>query len=116
MSVGFREDVSAETLAGWVREQDRPAMLDALNSFTVRAGDAIFVPAGVPHVIGEGVLVVEVQEPSDLSMLLEWRGFGTEDADEATLGLGWEAVLSCVELAGRDPRSWVGRAATATGL
>jgi mannose-6-phosphate isomerase len=103
VSVGFREDVGAETLAGWVREQDRRAMLDALNSFTVRAGDAIFVPAGVPHVIGEGVLVVEVQEPSDLSMLLEWRGFGTEDADEATLGLGWEAVLSCVELAGRGP-------------
>ena len=101
--VGFREDVSAETLARWVRDQDRPAMLDALNSFTVHAGDAIFVPAGVPHVIGENLLIVEVQEPSDLSVLLEWRGFGTGDASEATLGLGWEAVLPCVELAGRDP-------------
>jgi mannose-6-phosphate isomerase len=103
VSVGFREDVGAEKLARWVRDQDRRAMLDALNSFTVGAGDAIFVPAGVPHVIGEGVLLVELQEPADLSMLLEWRGFGTEDADDATLGLGWEAVLGCVELAGRDP-------------
>lgn len=103
VGVGFREDVSAETLAGWVSDQDGRAMLDALNSFTVRAGDAIFVPAGVPHVIGEGLLIVEVQEPSDLSVLLEWRGFGTEDADEATLGLGWEAALGCVELAGRNP-------------
>ena len=103
VGVGFREDVSAETLAGWVRDQDARAMLDALNSITVRAGDAIFVPAGLPHVIGEGVLIVEVQEPSDLSVLLEWQGFGTEDADEATLGLGWEAVLGCVELAGRGP-------------
>jgi mannose-6-phosphate isomerase len=103
VSVGFREDVGAETLAGWVRDQDRRAMLDALNSFTVRAGDAIFVPAGVPHVIGEGVLLVELQEPADLSVLLEWQGFETSDAHEATLGLGWEAVLRCVELAGRDP-------------
>jgi len=103
VSVGFREDVGAETLAGWVRDQDRRAMLDALNSFTVRAGDAIFVPAGVPHVIGEGVLLVELQEPADLSMLLEWQGFETSDAHEATLGLGWEAMLRCVELAGRDP-------------
>jgi mannose-6-phosphate isomerase len=103
VGVGFRDDVSAETLADWVRDQDGRAMLDALNSITVRAGDAIFVPAGVPHVIGEGLLIVEVQEPSDLSVLLEWRGFGTEDADEATLGLGWEAALGCVELAGRGP-------------
>jgi mannose-6-phosphate isomerase len=103
VGVGFREDVSPETLAGWVRDQDARAMLDALNSLTVRAGDAIFVPAGAPHVIGEGLLIVEVQEPSDLSVLLEWRGFGTEDADEATLGLGWEAALGCVDLAGGDP-------------
>jgi mannose-6-phosphate isomerase len=101
--VGFREDVSAETLARWVRDQDRQAMLDALNSIPVRAGDAIFVPAGVPHVIGEGVLLVELQEPADLSVLLEWQGFDTSDASEATLGLGWDAVLGWVELAGRDP-------------
>jgi mannose-6-phosphate isomerase len=103
VGVGFREDVSAETLARWVRDQDRPAMLDALNWVAVRAGDAIFVPAGVPHVIGEGVLLVELQEPTDLSVLLEWQDFDTGDASEATLGLGWEAVLPWVELAGRDP-------------
>jgi mannose-6-phosphate isomerase len=105
VGVGFREDMTAETLARWVYDQDREALLDALNPVAVRPGDAIFVPAGVPHVIGEGVLIVELQEPSDLSILLEWQGFadGGGDGREATLSLGWEAALGCVDLSRRDP-------------
>jgi mannose-6-phosphate isomerase len=101
--VGFRDDVSADALARWVRDQDQRAMLDALNTVPVRAGQAIFVPAGVAHAIGEGVLLVELQEPSDLSVLLEWQGFVNGDERETTLGLGWKLALRCVELSGRDP-------------
>lgn len=105
VGVGFREDLTAETLAQWVHDQDRQALRDALNHVTVRPNDAIFVPAGVPHAIAEGVLIVELQEPSDLSILLEWQGFakGGGDGDEATLGLGWEVAVGCVELSRRDP-------------
>jgi mannose-6-phosphate isomerase len=67
----------------------------------VRPGDALFVPAGVPHAIGEGLLIVELQEPSDLSVLLEWEGFGIDDATEASIGLGWETALECVDRSGR---------------
>jgi hypothetical protein len=35
----------------------------------------VLVPAGTPHAIGAGVLLVELQEPTDLSVLLEWAGF-----------------------------------------
>jgi mannose-6-phosphate isomerase len=100
--VGWREDVSEDTLRAWVRAQDHDAMLGALNAVDVAAGDAIFVPAGVAHAIGEGLLIVELQEPTDMSVLLEWDGFGIEDEAEATLGLGWELALSCVERAARD--------------
>jgi mannose-6-phosphate isomerase len=47
-------------------------------------------------------LIVELQEPSDLSILLEWRGFAS-DEDEASLGLGWDAALRCVDCSGTDP-------------
>jgi mannose-6-phosphate isomerase len=107
--VGFRDNVGAEKLERWVREQDRRAMLDALNPVEVRAGDAIFVPAGVPHVIGDGTLLVELQEPSDLSVLLEWEGFAGGSDGEASLGLGWEAALGCVERTRRDPAALRGR-------
>jgi mannose-6-phosphate isomerase len=100
--VGFREGVPPETLQGWVGEQDGAALLGALNPIAVSPGDALFVPAGVPHAIGEGLLIVELQEPSDLSVLLEWQGFGIDDPGEASLGLGWDSALGCVDRAGRD--------------
>src|SRR3954453_20128760 len=61
--VGFRDDVALETLRGWVDTQNRGALLGALAPVDVSAGDAIFVPARVAHAIGEGVLIVELQEP-----------------------------------------------------
>jgi mannose-6-phosphate isomerase len=100
---GFRDDVALETLRGWVEAQDHRALLGALHPVDVSAGDAIFVPAGVAHAIGEGVLIVELQEPTDLSILLEWDGFGIADDDEATLGLGWDVALACVQLGRCDP-------------
>jgi mannose-6-phosphate isomerase len=106
--VGFREDVRAATLERWVREQDARAMLDALNTVELQAGDAVLVPAGTLHAIDAGVLIVEVQEPSDLSILLEWQGFADSDA-EASLGLGWETALQCVDRSATDPDRLRGR-------
>ena len=103
VAAGFREDVARETLERWVREQDHDALLGALNPIPVKAGDAIYVPAGTAHAIGDGVLIVELQQPSDLSVLLEWEGFGIADEAEASLGLGWDVALECVELEARDP-------------
>jgi mannose-6-phosphate isomerase len=102
VAVGWREDVAQDTLRAWVRDQDHDALLGALNPIEVSAGDAIFVPAGVAHAIGEGVLIAELQEPTDLSILLEWEGFGIEDEQAATLGLGWDVALASVERAARD--------------
>jgi mannose-6-phosphate isomerase len=101
--VGFRDEVREETLADWVREQDPETMLAALNELAVRSGDSIFVPAGVPHAIGEGVLIVELQEPSDLSVLLEWRGFARGEDGEASLGLDWDLALRCVDRSPHEP-------------
>jgi mannose-6-phosphate isomerase len=102
VAAGWREGVDPATLERWVREQDHDALLGALNPMPVADGDAIFVPAGTPHAIGEGVLIVELQQPSDMSVLLEWEGFGIADEAEATLGLGWGVAFGCVERAARD--------------
>jgi mannose-6-phosphate isomerase len=112
VAAGFREDVDAETLERWVREQDHDALLGALNPMPVAPGDAIFVPAGTVHAIGDGVLIVELQQPSDLSVLLEWDGFGIADEREASLGLGWDVALECVELRARDADPLRGGTAT----
>jgi len=97
--LGFREEVDAETLAGWVERQERARLLEALHVLPVEPGDWVFVPAGLPHAIGEGVFVVELQEPSDLSVLLEWDGFAVDGTRDGHLGLGFDVALRSVTLA-----------------
>jgi mannose-6-phosphate isomerase len=99
--LGFERDVSKEELAGWVDSQDVDALLAATNRIPVTAGDAILCPAGVPHAIGDGILLVEVQEPTDFSVMLEYERFGLEGGD---LGLGYDVALRCVDRSAWDAK------------
>jgi mannose-6-phosphate isomerase len=94
--LGFSRDVGADELAGWARRQDTESMLAATNRLPVQPGDSVLCPAGTPHAIGAGILVVELQEPADLSVLLEWRPFSLGEED-ATLGLPLEKALACID-------------------
>jgi mannose-6-phosphate isomerase len=98
--LGFARDVEAGELAGWVEGQKTDEMLAATNQIPVAAGDAILCPAGLPHAIGDGILLVEVQEPTDFSVLLEYEGFGLADGH---LGLGYDLALQCVDRAAWSP-------------
>jgi mannose-6-phosphate isomerase len=95
--LGLREEVDLATLAGWVDRQDVEAMLAAMVRLPVRPDDVIFVPAGLLHSIGEGILLVELQEPSDLSVLLEWEGFEIDGRADGHLGLGLETALQAAD-------------------
>ena len=99
--VGFTRSVGLEEVRGWMAAQDSAAMLAAMHELPVRAGDAIYVPAGTPHAIGAGILMVEVQEPTDLSVLLEWKGFEITE-DDGHLGLGWDTALQALDTSGWD--------------
>ena len=101
--LGFRRDVSGADLDRWVAEQDTEAMLDAMHVIAVRPGDSVYVPAGLPHAIGGGLFLVEIQEPEDLSILLEWKGFAIDGPDQGHLGLGFESALQAV-----DRHGWSG--------
>jgi mannose-6-phosphate isomerase len=70
-------------------------MLSNLNKLDVRPGDAVLVPAGTAHAIGGGVFSVELQEPTDFSIMLEFAGFDL-DPSGGELGLGRDLALSCV--------------------
>lgn len=93
--LGWKSAVDPEELAERRDAQDSNWLLDHLNRIEVRRGDGIVVPAGTPHAIGEGVFVAEVQEPTDLSILLEWS-VTTSTREESHLGLGFEAVMTAV--------------------
>jgi mannose-6-phosphate isomerase len=94
--VGFKQRVDLDVVRAWMRTQDSAAMLDAMHELQVGVGDAIFVPAGTPHAIGAGILLVELQEPTDLSITLEWTGFELGEND-SHLNLGWRKVLAALD-------------------
>ena len=92
---GFREPVGRARLRGWIETQDAEAMLAALVELDVTPGDVVLVPAGTPHAIGPGVFLLELQEPTDFSVVAETRGFPI-DPDAATLGLGWDTAIGLI--------------------
>lgn len=100
--LGFREDVSLSQLERWIAAQDVDGMLDAMNRLPARPGSVFYVPAGVPHAIGAGVMITELQEPTSFSILAEFGAFGL-DANQATLGLGWDAAIGCFDRSGYGP-------------
>jgi mannose-6-phosphate isomerase len=98
--VGWREDVGRDRLVDLVETQDAEAMLALMHRIPVRPGDGVLVPGGTPHAIGAGILLVEAQEPTDQSILLE-RNNTTASDDEVFLGLTRDVALSVVESTAR---------------
>lgn len=95
--LGFARDVSATELNGWVQAQDVDALLGSMHLLNVHAGDTIYVPPGLPHAIGAGVFIVEVQEPEDMSVLLEWQDFAIDGPRHGHLGIGAEKALEATD-------------------
>lgn len=69
------------TPAEWRRiilEQDLAAMEECFDPIPVKPGEVWMVPGGLPHALGEGLLVLEVMEPSDLVVRCEHSRGGIE--------------------------------------
>jgi mannose-6-phosphate isomerase len=94
--IGLREDVEPARLRALVDAQDTAGLLALLNAVHVEPGDTVWVPPGTLHAIGAGILLAEVQEPEDLSILLEWKGFDLDGAADGHLDLGFDRALEAV--------------------
>jgi mannose-6-phosphate isomerase len=95
--LGLRRDVGEMELASLVETQDVDGLLGLLHEVDIAPGDVVWVPPGVLHAIGAGVLLLELQQPEDLSILLEWRGFALDGGADGHLGLGFETALTAVQ-------------------
>ena len=100
--LGMKEDVSPEELLGHVQRQDMDLLRARMHRIPVEPHQAVYVPPGTLHAIGAGVLMVEVQEPEDLSVLCEWAGFAIDGAEDGHMGLGFQTALTAVDLRGRS--------------
>lgn len=101
--LGLTRSLEPAELRRLVDEQSVERMLALMHPLRVAVGDTVYVPPGVLHAIGEGILLAEVQQPEDLSILLEWRDFAVDGPADGHLGLGFDVALQAVETGARTP-------------
>ena len=95
--LGFKEGITREYWKQCFDLQDIPAMLNCLNQFPVSAGQTYLIPGGVPHAIGAGCLLIEIQEPTDYTVRTERvtpSGLRIKD-QQCHQGLGFERMFDC---------------------
>jgi len=74
-----RQDFAAAVADGTVAE--------TLRRIPVRAGQCYYLPSGTVHALGAGVVVAEVQTPSDTTYrVFDWNRLG-DDGKPAPMGL-----------------------------
>jgi len=98
--LGFREGVRAQEFAKALLSEDTEALLSMMHRLEVKPGDTFMVDAGVPHAIGSGVFMLEIQEPSDLTVYAESSGDTPLEHPSNHLGLGWQNALGLFQYQG----------------
>jgi len=95
--LGFKEGITKEKWRILFEKQDIEGMLDCLHKFSVKKGDLWFVDGGVPHAIGSGCFMIELQEPSDLMVIPEKSTPSGRILTDAKLhcGLGFDKMFDC---------------------
>jgi mannose-6-phosphate isomerase len=84
----FSAEPGAQLVLGWTRDTSRGeyerrvadgTLGEILRRIPVKAGDTIYIPAGMVHAIGAGVVLFETQQASDLTYrMFDWNRVGTD--------------------------------------
>ncbi len=89
---GLKPDVDRQSLE---RHLDAGTVEECLHSFPARAGDCVFVPAGTVHALGEGILLAETQQSSNVTFrLFDWGRVGPDGKPRE---LHREESLACID-------------------
>ncbi|MBQ2631776.1 MAG: class I mannose-6-phosphate isomerase [Kiritimatiellae bacterium] len=102
--MGFKPGVTEAAWRNVFDRQDIPAMLGMLHRIEVKSGDTFFIEGGMPHAIGAGCLLVEIQEPTDYTFRTEKvtpQGF-TIPEKACHYGIGFDNMFKCFHYDGCD--------------
>ncbi len=103
--LGFKPGITRQKWEALFEKQDVAGMLACLHRIPVKAGDLWFVDGGIPHAIGAGCFMIELQEPSDLMVIPERVTPSGRTLSEQKLhcGLGFEKMFDCFDYQGFSP-------------
>ena len=74
--MGFQHPPAKEDFKRMIEEQDSDAILECFDKVPIKPGDVFMVPGGMPHAIGEGVFMMEIMEPTDFAVRIEFERGG----------------------------------------
>lgn len=94
---GFKEGITREHWKECFDTQNIEEMLNCLHKFYVKPGDTFLIEGGIPHAIGAGCFLVEIQEPTDYTIRTEKvTPSGLEISDfMCHQGLGFDKMFDC---------------------
>jgi mannose-6-phosphate isomerase len=102
--LGFQRPPNRSEMRRMVEEQDLVALEACFDPIAVRPGDTFIVPGGTPHAVGEGLLLIEIQEPSDLVARFEYsRGGYTLPPAARFMGRDIDTALDLLDFGKRSP-------------
>ncbi len=74
--MGFQNPPTPDNFKRMIEQQDSDAILACFEKIPIKPGDVFMVPGGMPHAIGEGVFMVEIMEPTDFAVRIEFERGG----------------------------------------
>ena len=95
---GVKPGTTPQMLRDALETNTDEAVVPLLNAIEVKPGDCHYLPSGTLHALGAGVLVAEVQTPSDTTFrVYDW---GRTDRE-----LHIEQAMACIDFNGSSERS-----------
>jgi mannose-6-phosphate isomerase len=74
--MGFQNPPTIADFKRMIEDQDNDAIVSCFEKIPIKPGDVFIVPGGMPHAIGEGIFMVEVMEPTDFVVRIEFERGG----------------------------------------
>jgi mannose-6-phosphate isomerase len=90
--IGFNQKLNKET---YINHLNNKSLVNILNKEQVKEGDVFFLPAGRVHAIGEGILLAEIQQASDITYRI--YDFDRKEPNGKTRELHTEQALEAID-------------------
>ncbi|HLN21428.1 MAG TPA: type I phosphomannose isomerase catalytic subunit [Bacteroidales bacterium] len=94
--IGFQEDVTKDSYLDAVKKGNLP---EIMNVEIAEKGDAFFIPAGSIHSLGSGLILVEIQQTSDITYrIFDWNRSGSDKRELHT-----DLALDAIDFSRKNP-------------
>lgn len=100
--IGFKKGIKKEEYKKLFETQDIKSLENSMHKFPAKEGDVFLIEGGVPHAIGSGCFLIEIQEPTDYTIRVEKTVPDGREIDDFSChqGLGFHKMFDCFNFQG----------------